>query len=86
MQRIFSPTKLAGFNFLVSLNSQETAKGAGKMGIDIKIPKRNPQMKEVLALTQTKRDGKIQNKIESVQGKRKTRLEEAHLLDQNVLP
>jgi hypothetical protein len=56
------------------------------MGIDIKIPKRNLQMKEVLALTQTKGDGKIQNKVESIQGKRTTRLEEAHVLDQDVIP
>jgi hypothetical protein len=54
---------------VMKLKRQDTAMGANKMGIDIRIPTRNPGMKDVLASTQTKRDGKIKNRIESVQGK-----------------
>jgi hypothetical protein len=46
--------------------------------VNIKIPTRNPGMKEVPALTQTYRDGKINHRIESVQGKRKTAEKKIH--------
>jgi hypothetical protein len=52
---------------VLKLKRHDTAKGASKMGIDIKIPTRNPGMKEVLASTQTKHGRKIKKGIESAQ-------------------